>query len=42
VTQGVVLTTHPHLVPRLKKEYGTPLLPIWGFIAFSFRNRKVF
>jgi len=41
VAQGVVLTTHPHLVSRLKKEYSTPLLPIWGFIAFSCRNRKV-
>jgi hypothetical protein len=26
--QGVALTTHPHLVPRLKKEYSLPLLPL--------------
>jgi hypothetical protein len=32
---GVALTTHPHLAPRLKKEYSLTLLPLWAFVACS-------
>ena len=27
------LTTHPHLVPRLKKSRAISLLHFWGFVA---------
>jgi hypothetical protein len=30
--RGVVLTTQPHLVPRLKKEIAIPLLPLCAFM----------
>jgi hypothetical protein len=29
--RGVVLTTHPHLAPRLKKEYGCTSTPPLSF-----------
>jgi hypothetical protein len=32
--QGVALTTHPHLAPRLKKEYSYNSTPLWAFVAF--------
>jgi len=31
--QGVVLTTHPHVVPRLKKEQSYIYTPLWTFMA---------
>jgi hypothetical protein len=34
-SRGEALTTHPHLAPRLKKEYSYTLLPLWAFVAFS-------
>jgi len=35
--RGVALTTHPHLVSRLKKKKGRaiPLLPFWSFMDCS-------
>jgi len=33
--RGVALTTHPHLAPRLKKEYSYTLLPLWAFMDCS-------
>jgi len=34
----LVLTNHPHLAPRLKKERDITLLPFWAFIACSGAN----
>ena len=31
----VALNTHPHLVPRLKKEYSYTSTPLWAFVASS-------
>jgi len=31
----VALTTHPHLAPRLKKEYIYNSAPLWAFVASS-------
>ena len=31
----LVLTTHPHLAPRLRKSRAIPLLLLWAFIASS-------
>ena len=31
--QRVVLTTHPHLAPRLKKSRAIPFLSLWAFVA---------
>jgi hypothetical protein len=36
--RGVELTTHPHLVPRLKKEYSYTCTPLWAFMACSREN----
>jgi hypothetical protein len=33
--RGVALTTHPHLVPRLKKESSYTSTPLWAFVACS-------
>jgi hypothetical protein len=36
------LTTHPHLVPGLKKKSrAIPLLPLWAFMACSRENFTV-
>jgi hypothetical protein len=32
------MTTHPHLVPSLKKEYNTTSTPSLGFMASSREN----
>jgi hypothetical protein len=29
----VALTTHPHLAPRLKKEWSYTSIPLWAFVA---------
>ena len=34
----VEFTTHPYLVPKLKKEKSIPLLPLWSFVASSRMN----
>ena len=34
----VALTTHTHLVPRLKKEQSIPLLLVWAFMACAKLN----
>jgi hypothetical protein len=31
--QGVALTTHPHLAPRLKKEYSYTFTPLLGLLG---------
>jgi hypothetical protein len=33
--EGVTLTTHPHLVPRLRKNRTIYLLLLWAFMACS-------
>ena len=33
--RDVVLTTHPHLAPSLKKEQSYNSAPLWAFVAFS-------
>jgi hypothetical protein len=43
--RGLVLTTHFHLVPRLKMSGAVPLLPLYAFMAcagtaFSFTLSK--
>jgi len=38
---GVVLTTHPHLAPRLKKGRAIHLLPLWAFVV-CWRENTVF
>jgi hypothetical protein len=39
--QGVALTTHPHLTPRLKKEYSYTATPLGAFMAYSTMNFTV-
>jgi hypothetical protein len=34
----LVLTTHPSLAPRLKKEYGYTSTPLWTIVASSWEN----
>jgi hypothetical protein len=33
--RGVTLTTHPHLAPKLMKEYSYTSTPLWAFVACS-------